>query len=368
MKHTQGNKQALDLRNVLVIGTQTASPYGIGCAKRIATRITERGWATTAGLGYGIDGAAHAAALDAGGITVACLPHGIDRREAWQNAELGRRILNNNGCFVSETTGTQSTHGNNRPNRDDYKAYCVLQAKIARLCIIVECPEHDGTHWTADACRERNIPIGVIVFPAKYGMPAGNAKLIRQGATPIATADDLQNFLDLIKDEGEKVKQPTPPTVPAQEVNNITEVKGDLFADKQAAILHGVNCKGVAGRGFVLALKQAYPTALVKYTAYGKAGQLQPGGLVVYERKSEPLILHAATQDGYGAGQRNAKAKWIESALELAIVELDKRGITQLAMPRIASGLGGMDWGSEIKPIIVRVFAEWRGHVTIYSL
>jgi len=165
-----------------------------------------------------------------------------------------------------------------------------------------------------------------------------------------------------------EIGQPTPPTVPAQEVNNITEVKGDLFADKQAAILHGVNCKGVAGRGFVLALKQAYPTALVKYTAYGKAGQLQPGGLVVYERKSEPLILHAATQDGYGAGQRNAKTEWIESALELAIVELDKRGITQLAMPRIAAGLGGMDWEREVKPIIVRVFAKWRGHVTIYSL
>ena len=60
------------------------------------------GFCVVSGLARGIDGASHRGALDAKGLTVAVLGHGLDRIYPASNAALGREILGNGGCLLSE--------------------------------------------------------------------------------------------------------------------------------------------------------------------------------------------------------------------------------------------------------------------------
>src|SRR5439155_1492099 len=65
-------------RAVSVVGTRTATDYGLQVAADLAYGLAESGWTVVSGLAYGIDAQAHRGALAAGGITVAVLACGVD--------------------------------------------------------------------------------------------------------------------------------------------------------------------------------------------------------------------------------------------------------------------------------------------------
>src|SRR5579875_1286579 len=63
---------------VAVVGTRAATEYGVTVAADLALGLAERGWTVVSGMAFGIDGAAHRAALAGGGATVAVLACGVD--------------------------------------------------------------------------------------------------------------------------------------------------------------------------------------------------------------------------------------------------------------------------------------------------
>jgi DNA processing protein len=90
-----------DNRSVAVVGTRTASPDGLEQASRLAAELARANVTVLSGLAAGIDAAAHAAALDAGGRTVAVMGTGIDRIYPKGHEELADRILRS-GALVSQ--------------------------------------------------------------------------------------------------------------------------------------------------------------------------------------------------------------------------------------------------------------------------
>lgn len=148
-------------------------------------------------------------------------------------------------------------------------------------------------------------------------------------------------------------------------------VKGNLLADlgRHPALLHGVNVQGALGAGFAAQLRRSLPDCVQVYTAACESRTLRPGGIVVYvpNKPGVPYVIHAATQEFYGRRGR-ARVEWLRSALQNARTYLDDHNRVEVAMPRIASGLGGLDWDSVVLPVVDDIFDGWAGTAVIYSL
>jgi len=148
---------------------------------------------------------------------------------------------------------------------------------------------------------------------------------------------------------------------------NLLEELAEVLALAQQPhpiVLHGVNCQGKAGAGIALSLRQAYPKAFSTYFTACQGKRLQPGEILVYE--SEQLsLLHCATQEFYGR-QGRARVEWVDSVFEKARLWLTDRPTA--IMPRIGSGLGGLDWQQEVLPLLTKHFNGWPGQLTVYHL
>jgi DNA processing protein len=92
--------EALD-RSVAVVGARAATGYGVHVTAEISDGLAERGWTVVSGGAFGIDAAAHRAALSASGRTVSVLACGVDRPYPAGNSSLFERIAET-GLLVSE--------------------------------------------------------------------------------------------------------------------------------------------------------------------------------------------------------------------------------------------------------------------------
>src|SRR5690242_8618301 len=101
MLAVRGALSPADEHAVAIVGTRRASEYGRRVAEELATGLVQAGLTVVSGLAAGIDGAAHRAALAAGGRTIAVLGTGVDVVYPSWHAELADAIAER-GALVSE--------------------------------------------------------------------------------------------------------------------------------------------------------------------------------------------------------------------------------------------------------------------------
>lgn len=87
---------------VAIVGTRKPTSYGKEVTRRLAHDLATRGVVIVSGLALGIDAIAHAAALEAGGATIAVLGNGLPDIYPATNAQLGEKIVAHGGALVSE--------------------------------------------------------------------------------------------------------------------------------------------------------------------------------------------------------------------------------------------------------------------------
>jgi DNA processing protein len=98
----RGRLEPDDNRSIAVVGTRNASPAGLDAGRALADGLARSRVTVMSGLALGVDGAAHEAALDAGGRTVAVVGTGIRRMYPRQHADLAERIVASGGALVSQ--------------------------------------------------------------------------------------------------------------------------------------------------------------------------------------------------------------------------------------------------------------------------
>ncbi|MBV9356075.1 MAG: DNA-protecting protein DprA [Chloroflexi bacterium] len=177
---------------VALVGTRRATPYGRAVAERLAADLARAGITVVSGLARGIDTFAHRAALSAGGRTIAVLGSGLDQVYPAENTLLARRILAPDaGALVAEFPPGVPPDAVNFPRRNR------IIAGLARATVIVEADLRSGALITAEFALEQGREVLAVPGSILSGMSAGPNELIRQGAAPATSADDILEALGL---------------------------------------------------------------------------------------------------------------------------------------------------------------------------
>jgi DNA processing protein len=136
-----------DARSVAIVGTRRASEAGRALTREMAAALTQRGVTVISGMAAGIDSAAHTAALDSGGRTIAVMGTGIDRVYPKQNEALSERIAEN-GALLSQFWPGAPPRGTNFPLRN------VVTSGVAIGTVVIEASSTSGAKMQARLALE----------------------------------------------------------------------------------------------------------------------------------------------------------------------------------------------------------------------
>jgi DNA processing protein len=173
---------------VAIVGTRHASSYGLRVAQAIATACARAGVTVVSGLARGIDGAAHHAALAAGGRTVAVLGTGIDVHYPRSHRTLQERIARE-GLLLTEQVPGDTGHGGTFPRRNR------IIAALADVTVVVEAGVGSGALITAEHALELHRTVACVPNAIDQPSSAGSNALLKMHAEPILHVDDVLTLL-----------------------------------------------------------------------------------------------------------------------------------------------------------------------------
>jgi DNA processing protein len=179
-----GNADVLWTPQVAIVGSRSSSESGLSTARSFAKALVQAGFAITSGLADGIDGAAHASALDAGGTTLAVLGTGVDLVYPRKHHELARRIAAH-GAVVSEFLPGTPGRAENFPRRNR------IIAGLSLGTLVIEASVQSGSLITARLAAEQGREVFAIPGSIHNPLARGCHQLIRQGAKLVETADEV---------------------------------------------------------------------------------------------------------------------------------------------------------------------------------
>ncbi len=190
-------------RAAAVVGTRAATSYGEQVAADLAAGLAEQEVAVVSGGAYGIDGAAHRAALAVEGVTVAVLAGGLDIPYPAGHSGLLHRI-GGNGLLVTEYPPEV------RPARHRFLTRNRLVAAFAGAAVVVEAGLRSGAANTAAWARVLGRVVGAVPGPVTSSASTGCHALLRAGAEVVTRAADV---VELVGRIGELAPdQPRPAT------------------------------------------------------------------------------------------------------------------------------------------------------------
>jgi len=188
--YLKGDLSPSDDPAIAIVGTRRPTVYGRQAAEVFARGLAENGITVVSGLARGIDTAAHRAALDAGGRTLAVLGSGLDIMYPSENRRLAAEIAAH-GAVISEfALGTQPD-GVNFPRRNR------IISGLSAAILVVEAGDTSGALITAEFALEQGRD--VFAVPGNIFSPAsrGPNRLISDGAKPACELRDLLEELNL---------------------------------------------------------------------------------------------------------------------------------------------------------------------------
>lgn len=176
-----------------VVGTRRCTSYGLNFSKDFVTDLG--GYFpdlnVVSGLAYGIDAAAHQAALDSGISTVAVMAHGLDTIYPARNRDLAKRIIRSGGSILSEYPSGSAPYAGRFLERNR------IVAGLSHITVVVESEIKGGAMSTANLAFSYDREVMALPGRACDRMSAGCNHLIRkEKARLISAAADVIEIMD----------------------------------------------------------------------------------------------------------------------------------------------------------------------------
>ena len=195
--YVMGTLPAERLPSVAIVGTRKPSSYGKEVTQRLAYDLAKKGLVIISGLALGVDGIAHRAALEAGGITIAVLANGLPQIYPATHKDLADQITKQGGAVLSEYEPETSA-----------RTYQFLQRNrivsgLSDAIIITEAAARSGTLNTAMHALEQGKEVFVVPGNITSPLSTGCNTLLKQGARPVTCADDILEVIapDLLQSQ-----------------------------------------------------------------------------------------------------------------------------------------------------------------------
>jgi len=186
---TRGRDDSGTAPTVAIVGARAATAYGEGVTADLAAELSATGVTVVSGGAYGIDGAAHRAALSTGGTTVAFLAGGVDRPYPRGHEGLLSRIAET-GAVWSETPCGAS------PTKWRFLSRNRLIAAMADAVVVVEAGWRSGSLNTAAHAATLGRPLGAVPGPVTSASSAGCHRILREyGGVCVTSADDVREMI-----------------------------------------------------------------------------------------------------------------------------------------------------------------------------
>lgn len=186
----RGAAAALGGRLVAVVGARAASTYGVDMARALGAGLAACGVTVVSGLARGIDAEAHAAAVEAGGISVAVLGSGADHIYPPEHGPLADALVRGGGAVVSEWAPGTPPRAFHFPLRNR------LISGLSSAVVVVEAAERSGSLITAASALDQGREVMAVPGPVRSGRHRGAHALLRDGATLVESAEDVARALD----------------------------------------------------------------------------------------------------------------------------------------------------------------------------
>ncbi|RIK82231.1 MAG: DNA-protecting protein DprA [Planctomycetota bacterium] len=221
----RGALQPSDALAVAIVGSRHATPYGLAQAERLAGGLARAGFTVVSGLARGIDGAAHRAALAAGGRTLAVLGGGILQLYPPEHAPLAAEVANS-GAVMSEVPPRMAPMGGAFPQRNR------IITGLSLGTIVVEASDRSGALISAKHANEQGREVFAVPGRVDNRMARGCHRLIRDGARLVETVDDVLEELGPLvapatKATGEEIRHPAELQLNEIEQQVLQNIDGD---------------------------------------------------------------------------------------------------------------------------------------------
>ncbi|MCC6801525.1 MAG: DNA-protecting protein DprA [Anaerolineae bacterium] len=190
--YCRGSLTPQDAQALAIVGTRKSTPYGRDAAAFFARELAHQGVTIISGLAHGIDAAAHRAALEVGGRTIAVLGCGIDRVYPPDHAELARQIVGQ-GALISEFPVGAKPEARHFPRRNR------IISGMSLGVLVAEAPEKSGALITAMMAAEQGREVFAVpgsIFNAAHN---GTNRLIQDGAKLVITVKDVLDELNIVQ-------------------------------------------------------------------------------------------------------------------------------------------------------------------------
>lgn len=234
--YVRGDWQAcFDSPCIGVVGSRKCSTYGENASLMLSRDLAERGITIVSGLARGIDHAAHRAAVDAGGRTIAVYGTGLDSVYPKESAKFVDEILAKGGAVVSQfPLGTP-------PLKDNFPYRNRIISGLSLGVVIVEASERSGSLITARLAMEQGrevfaVPGNItsrVSFGSNYLIKSSGAKLVQQWQDVVSelpaeiSAKILPPKMDELTDGKPAKEPPVPDGLTAEEQKILALLKPD---------------------------------------------------------------------------------------------------------------------------------------------
>jgi DNA processing protein len=176
---------------VAIVGSRKVTNYGRAVTDKLARELAASGITIISGLALGVDSIAHSGAVEVGGQTIAVLPTAFNHIYPAAHRGLARQIANSHGALISEYDDDSFV------GKINFIARNRIIAALADAVIITEAAQKSGSLHTARFALELGREVMAVPGNITSPMSEGCNNLIKQGAIPITSTEDVMFALKL---------------------------------------------------------------------------------------------------------------------------------------------------------------------------
>lgn len=218
-----GNIQILNDMGIAIIGSRNCSTYGARMAKMFTKKLNQYNINIISGMALGIDKYAHLTTIEERGKTIAVLPCGFNHVYPKENIFLIDKIINSNGCIISEYNPEEKATSKKFLERNR------IVSGISDGVLIVEGGYRSGTSVTAKLAKEQNKK--VFCVPSSLENPKGLIpnKLIKEGAILVRDEKDIIYYYENI--ETKKIEELENKNVSKEFIDLYNIINDEIYID-----------------------------------------------------------------------------------------------------------------------------------------